>query len=220
MKLMLMLKSTFFILFLGITLTVFGQNDPDATLILDGLSAKYDAFESVEMSFDITMQIPENDAIRQKGTLQKKGKAYKLDMEDKAVYCDGDALWLHLVDQKEVQINNADDNDEDVLSPNNLLSIHKSKRFTYRMHFEGMKQGKYLQEIEFKPNQEDEEFSKVRITIDKKTNEFKKAQVFFKDGSRYILDILSTTPNKDFSTDHFKFDKASNPDVYVEDLRI
>ena len=220
MKLILMRKSTFFIMFLGFTLTVFGQNDPDATSILNGLSTKYDAFESVEMSFDITMQIPENDPIHQKGILQKKGKAYKLAMEDKTIYCDGNALWLHLVPQKEVQINNADDSDQDVLSPNNLLSIHKSDRFSHQMYFEGMKQGKYLQEIEFKPNQKDEEFSKVRITIDKKSNEFKKAQVFFKDGSRYILNILTTTPNKDFSTDHFKFDKASNPNVYVEDLRI
>lgn len=215
-----MLKSTYILLFLGLTISLSAQNDPAATKVLDALSEKYDAFESVEMKFNITMEIPQNEAIQEEGKIEKKGEAYKLSMADKAVYCDGDALWLHLIEQKEVQINSVDDSEEDVLSPNNLLSIHKSERFSHRLSFEGMKHNALVQEVEFKPNGADEDFSKVRITIDKKSNAFKKAQVFFKDGSRYTLEILSTTPNKAFEDSYFKFDAKAFPGVYVEDLRI
>ena len=208
--------------FLLAGLTVYGQatSDAEAEKILSKLGEKYDAYKGMQVDFEITMQIAEKTPSKEEGRLQRKGDHFRLEMKDKAIFSDGESLWLHLLDVNEVQINNAEDSADDILSPNNLLQVHKSRKFIYRLTHEGMSNGVNVQQIELKPKTKDEDYSKIRLTIDKKKKELLSAQVFFKDGSRYILEIKSLSEVKDLADSIFKFDESKFPGVYVEDLRI
>ena len=79
--------------------------------------------------------------------------------------------------------------------------------------------GKVLDQIEFKPLESDSEYSKMRMSIDKKANELVRVKAFGKDGSRYTFALKKLSPNSNIAASTFAFDKSKYPDYYVEDLR-
>ena len=201
-----------------------GDSDPAAIEILDELKSKYESFESLEMDFSIIIDLPEEDEdIIQKGTLAQSGDKFRLDMEDKSVISNGALLWFHLKNNNEVQINDAsilEEDSDDLFSPNNLMKLYQSDEFIFvlsQMYDEG---GKSFIQIECKPIAKDNEFSKMRMTIDKKKKELVSVKAFSKDGARYTFKCEDLAYDKSFDASHFTFDPAGYPDIYVEDLRI
>lgn len=80
--------------------------------------------------------------------------------------------------------------------------------------------GRTIQEVEFKPLDDDSDYAKLRLSVDKNKTEVVSVEAFAKDGSRYKLLMRNVQPNKAFPANHFTFDKAQYPDYYVEDLRM
>jgi len=201
-----------------------GDSDPAAIKILDELKAKYESFESLEMDFSIIIDLPEEDEdIIQKGKLAQSGDKFRLDMEDKSVISNGALLWFYLKNNNEVQINDAsilEEDTDDLFSPNNLMKLYQSDDFIFVLSQEYNEGGKSFIQIECKPIAKDNEFSKMRMTIDKKKKELVSVKAFSKDGSRYTFKCEELVYDKSFDASHFNFDPAAFPDIYVEDLRI
>jgi outer membrane lipoprotein-sorting protein len=128
---------------------------------------------------------------------------------------------LILPKNKEVQINNAADanDDESLMSPQSIFRIYLRKDFIYAITNEYAQGKRIVQEIEFKPTDKYSEYSKLRLTLDKKTQEFIEFKAFGKDGSRYTLVMTKLTPNLTLADASFTFNKANYPGYHIEDLR-
>ena len=198
------------------------DSDPAAISILESLKVKYENMSSMEIDFAIEIEIPEEDMIIQNGQMAKQGDKFRLDMEDQSIISDGETLWFHLKKNNEVQINNAsmlEEENEGFLTPDKLLTMYEGNEFVFVLSSEYTKDGKQLQEIECKPTDRDSDYSKMRISVNKKKQEIDHIKAFSKDGSRYTFVSKNLSSNKSFGESHFKFNKSDFPDVYVEDMR-
>lgn len=213
------------------TITSFAQNaqlvketsDPAAKAILEKLRTKYETYKTVTADFKLIIEIPEEDKEVQSGTLAQQGEQYRLALDNQSIYCDGTTLWLYLKSNNEVQVNNVDDfeeEEEEFLSPKDLLRIYEKEDFIFALVNDGFENGKAIQQIEFKPIDKDSEYSKMRLTIDKKKNEIVRIKAFSKDSARYTMEITKFSPNKTYKKADFMFNTANFPGVHVEDLRI
>ena len=199
-----------------------GDSDPAAKKILDRISKKYEAYKTIEATFSMEIEIPEEETEIMKGSMKTEGEKFNIDFGDYSMISDGVDFWFHQKRNKEVQLNNADaiEEEEGMISPKDFFNFHKKGEYLYALVNENMEDGKAIQQIEFKPLDDESEYSKIRMTIAKKTNEVIRVKVFSKDGSRYVLKLDNLTPNKTFATTDFKFDKSKYPDAHIEDLRI
>ncbi len=202
-------------------LTTAQESDPQAKSILDKLRKKYQGFQSLEQSFTLEIELPEQKKEVQQGKIAKQGKKYRVDLASQTVISDGTALWLVLHNNKEVQINNLPDatDDDNILSPEALFNFYDKGKFVYFLVNETTVAGKVVQEIEFKPLDKNSEYSKFRLAIDKAALAVQSMKAFGKDGSRYTVKMGALSANKSFAANHFAFDKAKFPGYRVEDLR-
>lgn len=228
-----MKKITLFILVLCFSFSAFAQkadqsivdaaqkyqekSDPKATAILDKVKLKYDAYESLQAQFNLTIQSGEDEFL-QEGKLSVKGDKYKVEMDDNDVISDGKTVWFHQKLNKEVQINNPDPDDTNMISPANMLKIYE-KDFVYALVGETREKNRNVYKIEFKPTNNFEEYSKLRVTIDKTTLQITRMKVFSKDGMRYIMEVKDLKSDVSLSDSFFSFDPESCTDCHIIDLR-
>lgn len=197
------------------------ESDPKAKAVLDKLQKKYEAFQSLEASFTLELEIPEKETEVQKGTLFQEGDKYRLTLADRTLVCDGKTVWLYLPKQKEVQINDMETEQEGSFnSPKDLLKAYQWKNHIYVLVDEFVQDGRSVQFIEFKPVSKSAEYSKVRLTVDKKANDIVSISTFNKDGSRYTLIIGKIASGNRQPAGTFTFSKSNCPDCHFEDLRI
>ena len=199
------------------------QNDPEAKAILEKVSTKYESYNSLEIDFSMIIEIPEEDEILQEGKIIQSGDKYFLDIPQLAIYCDGEIIWTHLKKQKQVQINDYEEEDssEEIMSPKDVLKIYEGGNYFYVLMNEAYEKGVMIQQVEFKPKDRDSEYSKMRVTINKKTSEIMRLKVFSRDGSRFTFVIKKEKMNGSFNADAFVFDESKAPsDIDIEDLRM
>lgn len=209
---------TCLLLFLAIQIQAQLIQDKNALDLVRKLELKYNTYNSIEAAFSITIEIPEEDAILQEGKLIQKGKMYFMETEAQTIYSDGESMWLHLKEDNEVQINDVEEDEASVmnLSPKGILAMFDENSYEYAIT---NKEG-HIHQIEFKPLDEDSEFSKLRVSINTKTNHLLDTKVFYTDGIRYTMTVGTVTPNLAYDDDIFAFNASKFPGIYVEDLRI
>ena len=199
------------------------DSDPEARALLEKMREKFERYQTLEASFSLTIEVPEQPAEVQEGAMSQKGDKYRVELAEQAIYCDGTTIWVHLKHNNEVQINNVEENFEEEsasLSPQDLLRVYEREDHVYVLGNAYTEGGIPLQEIDFKPLDRDSEYAKLRLILDQKSYEPKTIKVFNKDGSRYTLQIASFTPNPSISDDNFTFYPERYPDIFIEDLRI
>ena len=175
----------------------------------------------MEVDFELELELPEQETEIQNGSVIQQGEKYKLDIEDRAIYSNGEAVWLHLKRNNEVQINDPEmDEDSGLMSPKDMLQLYESGEFEYAITAEPLLNGKKNTQIDFKPMDRDSEFSKMSLFVDKKSKKMSQMKVFSKDGSRYTLKIIDIRANMNYSPEIFAFDESKYPGIHVEDLRI
>jgi outer membrane lipoprotein-sorting protein len=213
------MKNFFFVTaFVLLNVHVFAQqNDPKATAILDGVSKKYKSYKAVQADFTITIASPNNTKDVQSGTLYVKGSKYKLVLSKQEITSDDQTVWTYIKAANEVQINDAD-HDESVITPSDIFTIYE-KNFFYAYTGDQKENTKTLQIIELTPNDKTKAYSKVKLFIDKASQNIESAIVYDKNGNQYTYAIKKLAPNPDVDDTFFTFDSKAHPGVKVEDLR-
>ncbi|MFK8102639.1 MAG: outer membrane lipoprotein carrier protein LolA [Saprospiraceae bacterium] len=198
------------------------DSDPKAKKILDKVKKQYDTYQSLYSEFILEIEIPEQAKEVQKGKIAQQGDKYRFELQAQEFICDGETVWIYLKKNKEVQINDAEVAEEDgeMLSPKKLLTIYEQGEYAYMLTNETYIDRVAVQQIEFKPLDEDSEYFKIRLTVEKKSSKVQSIKIFSKDGSRFTLTMNKIVPNKKFAADYFSFVRSKYPkDVHVEDLR-
>lgn len=218
----------YFLLSLIAILPIYIQNadalqNESAKAILDKVAERYVSKNSIEVGFEFNIQLADRPERKEKGTMVQDGEKFRIISEAQHIYCDETAVWYYLVEDNEVQINDYDGDDSGEMgfvSPKDLLRQYQSGAFEYGLLDIQTKIGQSLARIEFKPNDQYSDYSKLRITIEQGKSAIEMIEAFGKDGSRYAMNVVKETFGKSYTDGFFTFDAALYPDVYIEDLRI
>ena len=201
------------------TAVVFGQNTKNAKEILDKVSQKTKSYSTINLTYSLVHSSPDGANDKTTGTMLMKGKKYKLSILDNVLYCDGTTLWTHMVEEKEVVVSKADNDDSGMLNPSTVLTMYE-KGFKYKFIQDRFEGSRAIYVIDLYPeNVEKSEYSKVRLSIAKDKSQLWKAEYFAKDGNKYTITVNTFKVNEQIPDASFVFDKAKNPGVKVIDER-
>jgi outer membrane lipoprotein carrier protein len=188
-------------------------SDQAAKTILDQASAKIKSYKSLEAVLTIQIQDAQGGS---QGTKQAnfymKGTRYIMKINGQEIYCDGKTIWTYDKAANEVTITKVDPNST-TLSPQRLFTNMYDKDFLYKVNGEQKMGSKIIVEIEMTPNDKNQNFHKIYLYIDKKTQLPSSGKMLDKSGNRYIYTINSLNGKANLTDDIFTFDKSKHPGV-------
>jgi outer membrane lipoprotein carrier protein len=126
--------------------------DPKAKAILDELSSKTKACNSIKSDFTIEnlgsdKKVKDSNA----GSITLKGLKYVLNVKGQKIICDGKSQWTVISESKEVQVNNAPDpKSTDQVNPTNIFTLYE-KGYKYKFEKEEVIAGTLNQVINLYP---------------------------------------------------------------------
>ncbi len=204
---------SFLVGFLSVCACYSQGSDPVAKKILDQASAKIKSYKSVQAAF--TLQLQDAQGTSQgikKGTVRMKGSKYLVFITGQEIYCDGKTIWTYDKSANEVTVTKVDPN-SNTLPPQKLLTNFYDKDFLYKLNGEQKMGAKTVVEIEMTPIDKTQNFHKVYLYVDKKTNLVSSGKMLDKNGNRYIYTINSLNGSAVLSDASFAFDKSKHPGV-------
>ena len=197
------------------------DNDPKAKIILEKLKKQYDSFKTMEVNFEMELEMAGKPSEIQKGTVVQDGKKFQLKLKDQEIYSDAKTVWVYLKKNKEVQISDYEESESsEIMSPKQMMSVYDKGDFIYSIIEERKVLGTIHADIEFKPLTKKSDYSKMRLTVDKNSNKMISLRVFSKDGSKYTLKINDIKSNKKYDPAIFSFNPKAVTGVHIEDLRM
>jgi outer membrane lipoprotein carrier protein len=211
-------------LVLIVSLSAFSQgksttNDPAAIKVLDGVSAKFKTYKSVQAAFAYKVENATGKVMSTKtGTILMKGTSYKIMFNGLEVFCNGTTVWSYDKAAKEVTVNNLDVSGGGI-TPQKLFSNFYDKDFYSLLKGESKVAGKTVQEIQMTPVDKSKTFHSVVLMIDKAAQSIYSTKVMEKNGNRYSYTVSAMKTNVPATDAMFVFDPKKYPGVAVEDLR-
>ncbi len=195
-------------------------SDAKALELLQSLQQDYESYEAHLFDFTIKMELPEQSDEIINGTLLQKGEMFNLDVSDRLIINDTETVWVYLKDRNELQINDADfEDEENVMSPSYLFDLYQSDDYLFAISAHTYEEGQAVTQIECKPLDPESEYSKLRLTIEDKTKRVKRVKLFNKDGSRMTMTVDKHDKGVKIDGGTFGFDQADYEGLTVEDLR-
>jgi len=195
------------------------QQEATAKKILNQVSQKYDGYKTIQAIFSFSAKQADVANYTDNGTLSldKKGNKYLIEMKSQQLISDGQNTWTILKEEGEVQINDAD-NSNDNINPSNIFSFYKSG-FKYVSAADEKLGQTTLNVVELSPIDTKKNYFKIKLRINKSTKQIYDATVFDKSGSRYTYTIKSLKGNVSFPAGTFTYSKSKYPGLEVVDLR-
>lgn len=203
------------------TMTSKKDSDPKAKQILDKLKKQFDGYKTMEVTFEMELELPNQPVEKQTGSLIQDQNKYVVKMKDQEIYADGKTVWIYLKKNKEVQISDFDGaSSSEFMSPKQMMMLYEKGDYVYSIIEERKVGNQTFTDIEFKPLAKKSDVAKLRLTVDTKANKMISLRVFSKDGSRYLLKVNSIIPNKKYETSLFSLNTKTLKGVHIEDLRM
>ncbi len=195
------------------------KNDPAAKAILDGVSAKFKTYSTVDASFTYKVENGSGKVLSNKtGTVKLKGTKYRVSFNGQEIFSDGKTVWNYDKAAKEVTISNVETKNS-TITPQKLFTNFYDKDFLYGLNGEKKIGGKTIQEIEMTPTDKSKPFFKVYVQVDKVAKSIYSTKVLENAGNRYTYTISTMKTNKPIPDTEFTFDKKKYPGVEEVDLR-
>ena len=208
-------------LFIFLFNNTFAQVDKDkkAQEMLKAISTKMSAYKTIKADFASTLEnLQDNVKESFKGTIQLKGKKYKITMNGTEIFNDGVTSWSYLKEVNEVNVSNAVGEEENPLDPTKIFTMW-NKDFKVKFIKEKFEKARAIHVIDLYPTDLKKTYSRITLSVDKDKKEIVSIKYVGKDGNNYIIDILSLTPNTEMPDANFTFNKAKYPKVEVIDMR-
>jgi len=212
------MRSTYLILLITfLSFNIAGAQDVQkAKQILNKVSNKYKNFKSMQGDYTYTLEIKQDNLKEtQKGNFLVMGQKFKISTLDQIIYCDGNKIYLHLVNDKEVMINKYNPQALGI-NPSEIFTIYQ-KGYDYAFTGEVLLNKIKTSQIELTPKDKKKDHYKVKLFVDNATNLIVKAIVYEKNSSIYTYEIANFKSNVGAKPNDFVFDKKNNKSVVVTD---
>lgn len=193
------------------------QYDPKALETLDAMSKRYQAIPAFEanISYTLTNEVEKiNEEF--KGKITVKGNKFRLVLPEQEVINNGVLVWTYLPEAKEVNVDKAD-NESDDINPSRIYDIYK-KGFKYLYLADKTEGGTVYEEIDLVPENKNAQYFKIKMMINKKDKSIQSWTMFDKSGNRYKYTITKFTPGVKVDDSFFTFDPKKYPGVEVIEL--
>ena len=206
-------------LFLAGTVTAQAQTDAKAKVVLDNLTAKVKTMKSLKTNFSLSLASANGKTKdTKKGTLEMKGEKYHVALGPQEIFCDGKTVWTYLKDASEVQVSTYNPG-EQTISPAKLFTNFYDKEYAYVYAGQKKVGGKTCDMVTLTPKAGKQQFKKVELAVDAKTNTLVGGTMTDKSGTVYHYEVSGYTPNAPVSESSFSFDSKKYKNVEVVDLR-
>ena len=206
---------------MGLAILSFAQvkNDPAAKAILDGVSAKFKTFTSVNATFTYKVENASNKVLSTKtGSIKMKGTKYWILFNGQEIFCNGTTVWNYDKAANEVTISKMDGS-AGAITPQKLFTNFYDTDFLYTLNGEKKSGNKTLQEIEMTPVDKGKPNHKVYVQVDKTAKTIYSTKVLENAGNRYTYTVNTMKTNQKIADSQFVFDKKKYPGVEEVDLR-
>jgi outer membrane lipoprotein-sorting protein len=223
-----MKKILLYALFILFTTHAFAQKDAAAKTILSQVSQKYRSYPVIKSDFSFIIDMQQAGVKQTRnGSLvtQSKTNKYRVtiytagsksDIEEEIIN-DGKTQWSYLKKDKEVQINDAKAN-SDGFNPAKIFTMYE-RGYKYLYTGDQKIAGKVYQSIDLSPEDDKQQFFKIRLLVDKVKKQIYSALVFDKNGSKYTYTISNLTTPANVPASTFTFDTKAHPGVEVVNLK-
>lgn len=194
-----------------IVLQGFSQSTTDVQSVLDKLSAKIKSAKAVSTGFTLTQFDKSNHIIgSSKGIVKVKNDKYYLKEDKTEIFSNGAQTW-NFDGNAEVTVSKADNSDEDVLSPQQILSGFNNKDFTSKL----ISSAGNSYEILLLPVDKRKNFKQVIIYINKSTSLISKAKITDKANNITQVSFSAINLNAVIPDSQFSFDVSKHPGVEI-----
>ncbi len=207
-----------FTLMLLLVTSSWAQNDPKALKILDAMSEKYQNTPAFKANLVYKLENPQeklNETFR--GEITVMGSMYRLKIGEQEIINNGETIWTYLKEVNEVNVDNYYPED-DPMAPSKIYNVYR-EGYKYSFLEEKKFKGKIVEIVDLEPENKDEQFFKIRLTINKQDKTLVNYKVFDKNGNRYFWQVSNFDPSLKLTASHFQFDPSQYKGVEVIDLR-
>jgi len=198
--------------------TGWAQKDAKALEVLDAMSAKYQSIEAFRAKLVYKLENPGeklNETFR--GEITVMGEKYRLKIGEQEIINNGSTIWTYLREVNEVNIDNYYPED-DPMAPAKIYTIYR-EGYKYSFVEKKKQKGRIVNIVDLEPDNKDEPFFKIRLTIDEQDNTLTNYKVFDKNGNRYLWSVSDFDPEQNLTASYFEFDPGKYKGVEVIDLR-
>lgn len=126
--------------------------------------------------------------------------------------CNGETMWNYLEEMNEASI--LDPAESDFFNPVNIFTLYKED-----FQLKTLSKTGNIHLIELIPSAENDEYTKILISIDVVKKMIREVTYFGGDGNLYIIKISNLIPDLQVDDRFFIFDPAKYPGVEVYDMR-
>src|SRR5690606_34276063 len=185
----------------------FTQTDTKAKKLLEEVSAKYDAYQTIQSDFSFSVQQAQGGSHVDKGRLflNKPKNQFRIALSGQDIINDGKSTWSIIKEDQEVQVSDADNNTESI-GPNNLFTFYK-KGFIYKSTKDEMLGKDLLNVIELTPTDTKTNYAKITLRVNKNKH-IHDVVVVDKSGARYHYTIKTLYVNHQIPKATFAFHTA------------
>ena len=186
------------------------QNNADAQSILNKAAAKIQSSKGTSLSFSLTQKDKLGHTISSsKGIMKVKGSKYYIKQAGNEIYNNGEQIWNY-DGQTEVTVAKVDNDDNDALSPEKIITGFDKKDFDVKLLSSSANYQVQLTPVDKRKN-----YKQVILYISTSTNLITKAIITDKTNAFVEINFTNITFNNTFPDNQFVFDASKHPGVDV-----
>jgi outer membrane lipoprotein-sorting protein len=208
----------FFIVFFGLGIKGFAQNDAEASALLDEVSAKIKTYDNISIDFKYELNnVSENINQQTRGDVVIEGEKYMLNVLGVTRIFDGKTLYTISPEDEEVTISSDNTEDEGTITPSDMLSFYEDG-YTYKMDIVQNVKGRKIQYVKLSPMDTDSEIKYVLLGIDATTKHIYNLIEVGKNGTKTTLTVNSFQTDQPISKTLFTFDENKYEGYFINKI--
>ena len=188
--------------------TMFAQGGNKAQKLLDEVSAKMNTYKNMYVEFNYVLDNKKENVHQEtRGNATLKGDLYNVNFLGTNQLYDGKKVYTIIPEDEEVNISEAEADDDNTLTPSKFFSFYKNG-FTYAWDAAKNINGRKIQYVKLIPIDSNSEIASVLLGIDVKTKHIYNLIEIGNNSTVTTLTISKFKANQPLSTKMFNFDEA------------
>ena len=188
--------------------TVVAQSDSKSKKLLDEVSAKMNTYENIYVEFKYVLDNKKENVHQEtRGNATLKGDLYNVNFLGTNQLYDGKKVFTIIPEDEEVNISEADADDDNTLTPSKFFSFYK-KGFIYTWDKVKNINGREIQYVKLMPIDSNSEINNVLLGVDVKTKHIYNLIEEGNNSTVTTLTISKFKTDQPLSNKLFNFDEA------------
>ncbi|MBJ2175727.1 outer membrane lipoprotein carrier protein LolA [Aureibaculum sp. A20] len=196
----------------------FAQDDAKAKKLLDDVSNKISKYENIYVQFKYNLDNTKEKVHQEtRGDVTMKGDLYNVNFLGTNQFFDGKKTYTIITEDEEVNISDAEDNEEGTITPSKFFTFYKNG-FNYKWDILQNMSGRKIQYVKLIPIDSNSDIKQILLGVDINTNHIYKLIETGNNGTVTTLTVSEFKTNQAISKTLFTFDKSKYENYIINDL--